>query len=72
MKLENFNELLEKYNFELEVDPTEETPICELGLDSFDMMMVLGDLENTAGKSLDLSLDSTVGEVLEKVSAAGC
>lgn len=70
MNLKNFNELLEKYNLHPETEPTEATPVCELGLDSFDMLMVLGDLENAAGKSLNLSLDSTVGELLEKVTAA--
>ena len=35
------------------------------------VLMILGDLENAAGISLELSLDSTVGEVLEKMTAAG-
>lgn len=70
MNLKNFNELLEKYNLHPEIEPTEKTLVSELGLDSFDMLMVLGELENAAGQSLDLSLDSTVGELLEKVTAA--
>lgn len=72
MNLAEFNDLLKNYNLHLETPLTESTPFSELGLDSFDMLMVLGDLEDSAGKSLDLSLNSTVGDLLEKVTAARC
>ncbi|MBR3446955.1 MAG: hypothetical protein IKH27_04030 [Oscillospiraceae bacterium] len=71
MNLKDFNELLEKYNVEPAVEPTESTPVTDLEIDSFDMMMILGDLENSMGKSLDVTLDTTVGEIMEKMTAAG-
>ena len=70
MTMADFHELLAKYNVELETEPTADTPVSELGIDSFDIMMILGDLENEAGKSLDLTFDLTVGELLQKVSQA--
>ena len=71
MTLSDFHALLEKYNVEPEVEPTESTPVTDLGIESFDLLMILGDMENSLGKQLDLTLDTTVGEILEKVTAAG-
>ena len=71
MTITDFNALLDKYNVVPETEPTESTPVTELGVDSFDMLMILGDLEGTVGKQLDLTLDTTVGEILEKVTEAG-
>ncbi|MBR5694447.1 MAG: hypothetical protein IKX42_12275 [Fibrobacter sp.] len=71
MTLADFNALLEEHNVKPEVEPHENVPVVDLGIDSFEVLMILGDLENAAGISLELSLDSTVGEVLEKMTAAG-
>ena len=46
-------------------------PVTDLEIDSFDMMMILGDLENSIGTRLDVTLDTTVGEIRDKVTAAG-
>ena len=67
MTMADFNELLNKYNVEPENEPTEDMPVSELGIDSFDILMILGDLESAAGKPLELTLDSTVGELLQKI-----
>ena len=67
MTLSDFNALLARYNVEPENEPTEDMPVSELGIDSFDILMILGDLENEAGKPLELTFDSTVGELLKKV-----
>lgn len=71
MTLTDFHALLEKYNVEPEIEPTESTPVADLGIDSFDLLMILGDMENSLGTQLNLTLDTTVGEILEKVTAAG-
>jgi len=71
MTLADFNALLEEHNVKPEVEPHENVPVVDLGIDSFEILMILGDLENAAGSTLDLSLDSTVGDVLEKMTAAG-
>ena len=71
MTLADFNALLEEHNVKPEVEPHENVPVVDLGIDSFEVLMILGDIENAAGISLELSLDSTVGEVLEKMTAAG-
>ena len=70
MNLKEFCELLDKYNVEPAVEPAEDTPVADLEIDSFDIMMILGDLENTVGAHLDVTLDTTVGEIMEKVTAA--
>lgn len=71
MNLMDFRELLDKYNVEPAVEPTESTPVTDLEIDSFDMMMILGDLENSIGTRLDVTLDTTVGEIMDRVTAAG-
>lgn len=71
MNITDFKALLEKYNVEPENEPTESMPVTELGIDSFDMLMILGDLEGTVGKPLGITLDTTVGEILEKLTEAG-
>ena len=71
MNITDFKALLEKYNVEPENEPTADMPVTELGIDSFDMLMILGDLEGIAGKQLDLTLDTTVGEILDKMTAEG-
>ena len=71
MTLTDFHALLEKYNVEPEIEPTESAPVADLGIDSFDLLMILGDMENSLGTQLNLTLDTTVGEILEKVTAAG-
>ncbi len=71
MNLADFNALLEKYSVEPAAEPAESLAVSELGLDCFDMMMILGDLESSVGTQLSLTLDTTVGEILEKVTAAG-
>jgi len=71
MTLADFNALLEEHNVKPEVEPHENVPVVDLGIDSFEILMILGDLENAAGTSLDLSLDATVGDFLQKMTAAG-
>ena len=70
MNLSDFKELLEKYNVTPEKEPTEDMPVVDLGIDSFDLLMILGDIETDIGKQLGLTLDTTVGEVLAKVTEA--
>lgn len=71
MTLSEFNALLESHDVKPEIELREDLHIVDLGVDSFEILMVLGDLENLAGKALDLSLDSTIGELLAKMTAAG-
>ena len=71
MTLSEFNALLESHDVKPEIELREDLHIVDLGVDSFEILMVLGDLENIAGKALDLSLDSTIGELLAKMTAAG-
>lgn len=71
MTLSEFKALLESHDVKPEIELSEDLHIVDLGVDSFEILMVLGDLENIAGKALDLSLDSTIGELLAKMTAAG-
>ena len=71
MTLSEFNALLESHDVKPEIELREDLHIVDLGVDSFEILMVLGDLENLAGKALDLSRDSTIGELLAKMTAAG-
>ena len=71
MTLSEFNALLESHDVKPEIELREDLHLVDLGVDSFEILMVLGDLENLAGKALDLSLDSTIGELLAKMTAAG-
>lgn len=70
MDMNDFKAILEKNNINLSVEPEESMTVSQLGLDSFDVMMLAYDLEDAAGSELQLSLDSTVGEVLAKVNDA--
>ncbi|WP_407449661.1 hypothetical protein [Fibrobacter sp.] len=67
MTLAEFNALLEKYNVKPQAEPTEDLPVVKLGIDSFDILMIIGDLEESTGKSLNLSLDCTIGDLLAKL-----
>lgn len=70
MNLKDFKAVLEKNNVLLTVEPEESMTVSQLGLDSFDVMMLAYDLEEAAGSELQLTLDSTVGEVIAKVNDA--
>jgi acyl carrier protein len=68
MNMDDFKALLKKNNVILTVEPDESMTVSQLGLDSFDVMMLAYDLEEAAGCELKLTLDSTVGEVLSIVN----
>ncbi|MDO5558079.1 MAG: hypothetical protein Q4F95_00610 [Oscillospiraceae bacterium] len=68
MNICDFKNVLAKNNIILDTEPEESMTVSQLGLDSFDVMMLAYDLEEAAGKPLQLTLDSTVGEVMAKIN----
>lgn len=71
MTLADFKELLGKYDVKTQNEPTEDMQLIDLGIDSVDILMVLGDIEDRTGKTFDLTFDLTLGELLKKITEAG-
>ena len=69
MSIQDFEEMLKTSKVQL-TEPLDETmTVGEIGLDSFDLMVISFDLESKAGQELKLSLNDTVGDILRKVNA---
>ena len=71
MTLTDFKELLGKYDVKTQNEPKEDMQLIDLGIDSVDILMVLGDIEDRTGKAFDLTFDQTLGELLKKITEAG-
>ncbi|SDA26029.1 hypothetical protein SAMN02910447_02017 [Ruminococcus sp. YE71] len=71
MSLEELKALLVKNNVELNGELTPETIVGELGMDSFDIMMLSFDLESVAGHELKLTLNDTAADILNAVNNVG-
>ena len=63
MSVNEFSEVLKKNSVQIDGSLN-----GELGMDSFDIMMISFDLETHAGHELKLSLNDTICDVLRKVN----
>lgn len=69
MSIQDFEEMLKTSKVQLTEPLDESMTVGEIGLDSFDLMVISFDLESKAGQELKLSLNDTVGDILRKVNA---
>ena len=51
MTLTDFKELLGKYDVKTQNEPKEDMQLIDLGIDSVDILMVLGDIEDRTGQA---------------------
>ena len=68
MSVNEFSEVLKKNSVQINGSLNENLTVGELGMDSFDIMMISFDLETHAGHELKLSLNDTICDVLRKVN----